>query len=138
MDERPDSSDDEDHQRGERIDAQRERHVQVGRRDPGEDGLLDRVFRRGRRAAGDGDRDAERGKHRPGRKRTGDPLGETSPNTCVDQEAHERQQWDERYHFRLVNASGLSVSLWRKSAMMIASPTAASAAATVMTKKTMI
>ena len=42
------------------------------------------------------------------------------------------------YHFNIVKASGLSVSRCRKSAMTSARPTAASAAATVMTKNTMI
>ena len=44
----------------------------------------------------------------------------------------------ERHHFSAVNESGLSDSRWRNSAMTIARPTAASAAATVITKNTMI
>ena len=42
------------------------------------------------------------------------------------------------YHFNWVNMSGLSDSRCRNSAMTIARPIAASAAATVMTKNTMI
>src|SRR5258708_36641890 len=42
------------------------------------------------------------------------------------------------YHLSKVNASGLNVSRCRKMAMTSARPTAASAAATVMTKNTMI
>src|SRR5262245_7995437 len=42
------------------------------------------------------------------------------------------------HHFKAVHESGFSVSRWRNSAITMASPTAASAAATVMTKKTMI
>ncbi len=42
------------------------------------------------------------------------------------------------HHFNDVSESGLSDSRWRKSAMISARPTAASAAATVITKKTMI
>ena len=41
-----------------------------------------------------------------------------------------------RYHFSRLKASTSSVSLWRWSAMMMARPTAASAAATVSTKNT--
>src|SRR5947199_6704409 len=46
--------------------------------------------------------------------------------------------WRSVHHFSVVNESGFSDSRCRNNAITIARPTAASAAATVMTKKTMI
>ena len=46
VDQRADAGDDEDHHRRQRIDAERERDVQIARRDPGVERLLDRPARR--------------------------------------------------------------------------------------------
>src|SRR5205823_11651365 len=73
--------------------------------------------------------------------RGGDRFAHTPPETGVHQKAAQRQRRDQRehpYHFSTVNASGFRDSRCLKSAMTIARPTAASAAATVITKKTMI
>ena len=92
----------------------------------------------------------------------GDGLRQPLPQERVDEEADERKERDERsitdrlraqgsrsarvagaqgcrarYHLSDVNTSGLSDSLCRNSAMTSARPTAASAAATVITKNTM-
>ena len=54
----------------------------------------------------------------------------------LDVDAFNLLKWWMRYHFRRLKASTSRVSLWRCMARMIARPTAASAAATSMTKKT--
>ncbi len=69
-------------------------------------------------------------------------FGRRRPNVALTRKPSERKQGDQeqhgRHHFSDVKLSGLSESLCRKSAITIARPTAASAAATVMTKNTMI
>ena len=70
-------------------------------------------------------------------------FGSRRPSVALTRKPSEREERDERecgvhHHFSDVNASGFSDSRWRNSAMTIARPTAASAAATVMTKNMMI
>src|SRR5262249_4668877 len=76
----------------------------------------------------------EREDHEPGQ---GQEEGHEGQDVDAERPLHElRQQRRHAYHFRRLKASRARVSLLRWAAMMIASPTAASAAATVRTKKT--
>ena len=69
-------------------------------------------------------------------------FGRRLPSVALTRKPRNGKQRDQRehvrHHFSDVNASGFSDSRCRKSAMTSARPTAASAAATVMTKNVMI
>src|SRR5437762_2812952 len=142
MNERADAGDDEQHHRGQRIDSKREVEDEVTRRDPGVQRLLDEALRRreARHAPDHRERDGKRCQHRQRREPARDRFRQAPSQRRVDDEAEEREQRDEgdHHHFNSVKASGLSDSRWRKRPMTIAKPTAASAAATVMTKNVMI
>ena len=87
-------------------------------------------------------RHGERRQHRERRQAARHALRQPPAQRRVDEEADEREERESarahRHHFSDVNASGLSDSRCRNSAMTSARPTAASAAATVITKNVMI
>jgi len=103
------------------------------------------IGRRAEDLRGRRQRQAERHEQRADGHAAGHGLGQAPSEEGVDQESDERNEDDERehrrlspYHLREVKASGVSVSRCRNRAMTIARPTAASAAATVITKNVMI
>src|SRR5262249_12636257 len=128
--------------RGERIDAEREVEDEIARRDPGIERLLHRAPGGGeaRHLPHDRDRHRERRQHDERREAAGDGLRQAAAHRRGDGEAEQREERNEsdHHHFSDVNASGLSDSRWRNRPITTASPTAASAAATVMTKNVMI
>src|ERR1035438_3529173 len=90
------------------------------------------------------DRDVERIRKSRGRSAEGDGIshgrGEALAEQAIDGGASQRQQRNDpkmkAHSLRRFTRSTFSVSRVRNTAMMIASPTAASAAGTTMTKKT--
>ena len=124
------------------VEPERERHSQGARRQPVEDDLLDGD---GRRAPKSGQAETtdtrNAAEHGQAGDAAGDGLRQPAPEGGVDDESPRRAGAESGaacHHLSDVNASGLSVSRCRKSAMTSARPTAASAAATVMTKNVMI
>src|SRR5207253_3187170 len=86
-------------------------------------------------------REHERGPHRPGAGDR-DRARQAPPEEQVEEHAERRERDDPAetgrldHHLRVASSSALVVSRFRNIERMIASPTAASAAATVITKKT--
>ena len=142
---------DEDHHRRQRIEPQRERAREVARRDPGEDLLDDRARLGLGSATSCHDRRQRHHERRRASRRTA-----TAPDAALltrrPKLAFSRKPTNGRsgisssmqrraraaHHFSSVNDSGFSDSRWRNRLITIARPTAASAAATVITKNTMI
>jgi hypothetical protein len=95
-----DSGDDQDHHRGERIEPERERQVEIVGRNPGVERLLDRPrFRR--HADQLPHRDRRHGKrrdHDQGGEPAGDGLGQPPSEQGVDEEAGEREERNQREH----------------------------------------
>ena len=98
MDERPDAGDDEDHQRRELVEPERERHLQGAGRQPGEDGLFNRLSAVTEEWPGGDDRHDERPDHRQAGDATGDGLRQSPAEECVDDEAHEGQERNQEQH----------------------------------------
>src|ERR1043166_3602041 len=142
VNQRPDAGDDENHHRRERIERERDVDAEAARRDPGEQRLRDHaLLRRARDQRQDRrHRHGERQQDRSTRNRGRNRLADAATPESVQREPDERKERDERqhHHFNSVNESGFSDSRCRNRLMTIARPTAASAAATVITKNTMI
>src|SRR6185436_9526274 len=85
-------------------------------------------------------RDGKGQQHRAARDGRRHALAVAAPAERVQQKPDERKERNEaqHHHFNSVNESGFSDSRCLNRLMTIARPTAASAAATVMTKNTMI
>ena len=148
MDQEADERDEREHQGRERIEPEAR-----GRREksPADDPARDRLDDRGVVAREVGDEAREGGDRREADRADADRRDEAScraacPSSALTQEAREREGRDEperrssrhRHHFsRLILLTSI-VSVWRKRATKIARPTAASAAAIAMTKKTTI
>ena len=149
MDEKPHTGHDQDHRRRERIDPQGKINVKRARGNPGVDGIDQGASRweleKGR--AGE----QERQQHDPWGDEIHRLAAQPRPDEDVEQYAEQGKEHDETevrdrlygclcvfhvYQRIRLSSSALTVSLPRKTDKIIAKPTAASAAATAMTKKT--
>src|ERR1051325_9604312 len=142
MDQESDAGDNQAEDDRELVDPVRRGDGQVPRRDPLKQGDRKRAGLRGRteHPGEDGSRKEEREPDRAAPDEPAQALGiDFLSEDAVEQKTGERNKddiADEVHHFMMLISSIFTVCLLRKSAMTIASPTAASAAATAITKKT--
>jgi hypothetical protein len=98
VDQRADAGNDEDHHRRQRVEPERQIEREVADADPVEE-RLDDLAALGRHA---GQRqhlhhgDRERDRHHRGGEAPGDRFRQAFPEERVDEEAAEREEWDER------------------------------------------
>src|SRR5262249_35868314 len=143
VDQEADARDDEHHDRGDRVEPERDVGVERADRDPAVDGVVqDRRFAVESVEPRDGEqRHDECAADRSGPD-DGGRAGRALADRRVPEEPEGGQQHDpaqERFgghHRSVVTSSAFTVARVRKSWRMMASPTAASAAATAITKKT--
>jgi hypothetical protein len=143
MDEEANAGDDQEHHERELVEGEREIGVEDGGGDPGAV-ALDVGQRERREAVIDAQNPKKRSRGKDQRDSGDQRFGQAMAEEPVQQKADERQNRDEPQMKAVVHSfirftwSTLSVFRVRKIEMMMASPTAASAAATTMTKKTKI
>src|SRR5581483_6014965 len=142
VDQEADAGHDERHDGRQRVEAERDVGVERSGDDPLVDAVVERRTLRQRvQPERRRDDDAER---RGDDARTDDlhGAGRAPPEEDVEQDAERGERDDPAeqrrldYHLSVASSSAFVVSRFRNIARMIASPTAASAAATVITKKT--
>ena len=112
VDQAADAGDDEDHHGRERIHAERERDVQVARRDPRVERHLDGADRARLPEHRDdgGDRRGKGADHGRARHGARNRLAQALAEKRVDEEAEERQQRDQRQHdIRLVKDGSVTI-----------------------------
>jgi hypothetical protein len=144
VDQEADAGHDQHHDRRQRIHLQPGRDLQIAGRDPAEEIELEQalVRRHPQERQEDPARDREGGAHDARTHERDDALPQATAQQAVHQEAGQRQcrhEPDDGQHqpFRTLKSEMSTLSRRRNMATTIASPTAASAAATVIVKKTM-
>src|SRR6185312_11201220 len=139
MDERADAGHDQQHEHGQLVDREIAAHLERAALQPGEVVLVDRIGREVARRRINLQHETKGRDDAQNRDQFDHGLRQFAPKNAVDQKANERQRGDDpeilHQFLRESTSSMFRVVRFLNTVRMMARPTAASAAATTITKK---